>query len=701
MILTSVTVKGFRAISQERTVDFSSGLNIIRGDDNEAGKSSLRMAITMALYQDPTTSRDDVLALTSWGRADPWEVSIEFQAESKSYRLRKSLKDKACELVCISECSDPPITKNSAIKSKVAELTGCPSEIFFNSTACIGQDQVITIIPVDLTRSQNLKTKGDITRRLQSTLSGSILCGSKEVNVPFIISRLNEKTNRKDAKGPYMHLQMIDTRLKSLQTEKSNLEIQVVTLMEKRKELDRLKEKVKQMSRDLPPKQELFEKNKSISELEKDIERIKSQYTNFSRARDLRSTLDNLDRDLNRFSAFIQAEQKIVQIKSAQTELKDMEKHLSDLHKDMIILEAQRPSNWLLISGLGLIAAGLVGLIESAYFGALVALGLLFLAYWLASYSACRKNERSITDKIMELDEQALAKGQAQKNLLDSLGFEEYSQCLRQYEEYLSKRDDRQQISDQIKGIIGEKSWAQYRQENAELDVQMSSKLKELEQLKSFKYEPLELQKLELEVIDLKGRLESLEKEKGALEKFLEYTGTDTDNLANIEDELIFLEQERSYWERKNRVFILAREVIEDAHRNTLSKASVALRNELSKYISIITGGRYTEVEIDENDLSIRTRSPENNEMVDVQELSRATKDQFYICARFALVKLITEGKKPPLLLDDPFVNFHPTRLQKMMIMLKELAKENQILLFTLNDAYDDFGNVILLNSPP
>jgi len=347
-----------------------------------------------------------------------------------------------------------------------------------------------------------------------------------------------------------------------------------------------------------------------------------------------------------------------------------------------------------------LIAAGLVGLIESVYFGALVALGLLFLAYWLASYTACRKNERSITDKIMELDEQALAKGQAQKNLLGSLGFEEYSQCLRQYEEYLSKRDDRQQISDQIKGIIGEKSWAQYRQENAELDVQMSSKLKELGRLESFKYEPLELQRLELEIIDLKGRLESLEKEKGALEKFLEYTSTDTDNLANIEDELIFLEQERAYWERKNRVFNLVREVLEDAHRNTLSKASVALRDELSKYISVITGGRYTEVEIDENDLSIRTRSPENNEMVDVQELSRATKDQFYICARFALVKLITEGKKPPLLLDDPFVNFHPTRLQKMMIMLKELAKENQILLFTLNDAYDDFGNVILLNSP-
>jgi hypothetical protein len=90
---------------------------------------------------------------------------------------------------------------------------------------------------------------------------------------------------------------------------------------------------------------------------------------------------------------------------------------------------------------------------------------------------------------------------------------------------------------DKIKGIIGDKSWSQFQQENAELDVQMSAKLKELEQLKSFKYGPLDLQKLEREVIDMQERLKSLEREKGGLEKSLEYTGTDTDTLVNIEDE--------------------------------------------------------------------------------------------------------------------------------------------------------------------
>lgn len=78
--------------------------------------------------------------------------------------------------------------------------------------------------------------------------------------------------------------------------------------------------------------------------------------------------------------------------------------------------------------------------------------------------------------------------------------------------------------------------------------------------------------------------------------------------------------------------------------------------------------------------------------------MSRATQDQFYISARLALVKMITEEKKPPLLLDDPFVNFHPKRLEKIISLIQELSKENQILLFTCSDAYDNYGNIISLS---
>lgn len=138
--------------------------------------------------------------------------------------------------------------------------------------------------------------------------------------------------------------------------------------------------------------------------------------------------------------------------------------------------------------------------------------------------------------------------------------------------------------------------------------------------------------------------------------------------------------------------------MLDEAHQQTLIKAADMLEKELGNYISIITSGRYNEVEINEQDLSIRAFSPEKQGWVDVRELSRATQDQFYVSARLALVKLITVGKKPPLLLDDPFVNFHPKRLEKMILLLQELSKENQILLFTCSDAYDNYGNVISLS---
>ncbi|MCK4384836.1 MAG: AAA family ATPase, partial [candidate division Zixibacteria bacterium] len=48
MILKRIRVKSFKAI-KEKNIEFSPGLNIIKGSDNEAGKSSLRQAILKAL----------------------------------------------------------------------------------------------------------------------------------------------------------------------------------------------------------------------------------------------------------------------------------------------------------------------------------------------------------------------------------------------------------------------------------------------------------------------------------------------------------------------------------------------------------------------------------------------------------------------------------------------------------------------------
>ncbi len=691
MILKRITVKRLKALKQDKTIDFSPGLNIVKGGDNEAGKSSLRIAITKALFQDPTTSREDIRALTSWGTDDPWEVILEFQTDSESYRIIKSLRDGSCELACINS-SERPTTNKNAIAASIAEITGCPSEIFFESTACIGQDELIRIIPRGATDAEGRKAFGTITQRLQTTISGA-----EEVDVPNIITKLYGKTHHKNAKGPYSHLLRITEVMGSLQGEKSAQEEKVNRVMENRRELGRVRKELGEISENLPPKQQVVEKNSRILELQKEIERDKTQYSSLKRAQGYKSELDGLDEELKQFARFTGAGEKIEQMDNAKMELEGLERQRVGLQEDMKILRGQRPALLMLLSGSVLMVAGLIGLIASKYLGIASAVGFLLSLYWLISQMAWKRQTKSIRGRAAQLEKDAQSNDETINELLNSFGFRDYDEYQRQLREYEKKMEKRRGIGDKLDGIVGDKGWDNFEEENADLDIQVNAKQKELQQLLPFKMDALKLQELEREVSELQEKRKSLEGRRSGLDEFFQYIDVDTDQLMGIEERLEWLKQEEKFWGRKQKVFEMTREVLDEAHKQTLSKAANVLENELGRYISTITNERYTQVKIDEANLSIQTFSPEKEDWVDVLELSRATQDQFYICARFALIKLVTEGKAPPLLLDDPFVNFHRKRLDRMILLLQELAKENQILLFTCSDAYDNCGNVISL----
>jgi len=698
MILQRITVNRLKALKQEQSIDFSPGLNIIKGSDNEAGKSSLRIAITKALFQDPTTSREDVRALTSWGANEPWEVSLEFQADSESYRITKNLKDGSCELTCIGS-SEHTITNKNAIANEIAEITGCSSEVFFESTACIGQDELIGIIPQGATATEERKTHGELTRRLQATVSGI-----EQVDVRSIIKKLESKTRRKNAGGPYANLLSITQHIERLVSEKSPQEEKVNRVMENRKELNRVREDLEKIGEDLPPKQELVEKNNRILELKKEIERDKTQYGNYQRAKALKSELATLDEELKQFDCFIGAEEKIEHINATENERQGMETQRTRLEEEMETVRGQRPPLWSLISGITLTVAGLAGLlVVNSYLGIIAGIGCLISLYWLFSRITWGKQKKSIRGKAARLEQDFQRNNEVMNELLDSFGFSAYDEYQRQFTGYEKKEVKKKETTYKLGGLLGDRDWDRFDKDNQDLDMQTSARLKELEQLLPFKMEPLDLQELESEVKEKQERKRHLETNKATLDMFFnQHIDLDTDQLTSIEEELKQLEQEKEFWEDKQKVFEITREVLDKAYSETLSKAANVLENELGLYISTITNGRYNQVRIDENNLSLQTLSPESppekGDWVDVQYLSRATQDQFYICARFALIKLITEGKQPPLLLDDPFVNFHSKRLNRMMQLLQELARENQILLFTCSDAYDSYGNVISLD---
>jgi len=689
VILKRITVKRLKAIRQDKTIDFSPELNIIKGSDNEAGKSSLRVAITKALFQDPTTSQKEVLGLTSWGTDEPWEVALEFDSGSESYRISKSLKDGSCELTR-SGSGERSVTNKKAIAASIARITGCPTETFFESTACIGQDELIRLIPPGTTKSEEKKVFGTITQRLQATISGS-----EETDVKAIIDRLYDKTHRKNANGPYARIQQIADKIAGLQRGKPEQEEKIDRVMENRRELDRVKKELAKISGELPVKQQLAEKNVKILGLQEDIKRDKTQYGNFKRAKELKAKLDDMEGEIREISCFAGAEERMGQLADAEMEREDLRKQKAGLQDELRALAKRKPPFWILISGGALLAGGLAGAFANKHLGIVAEAGGLLLALWLILQMVWRRQDKLIRERTTQIEEADQEKGKTIKELLESFGFSDYVEYHRRLKEYVEGKEKARELRNKLSGILGDKEWREFEEENEDLDMRATANGKELQQLLPFKKEPHELQKLQNEVSTLQGNKESLKREESAIERFFEFTDVDTDQLASIEEQLEWLEKERAFWERKQRVFDITREALEEARKQTLSKAALAMESGLGGYISAITNGKYSRVKISDVDLSIETSPPEKEGWVNVLELSKATQDQFYICARFALVKLVTEGKAPPLLLDDPFVNFHPKRLARMISLLQELAKENQILLFTASDAYDGCGNII------
>ena len=62
---------------------------------------------------------------------------------------------------------------------------------------------------------------------------------------------------------------------------------------------------------------------------------------------------------------------------------------------------------------------------------------------------------------------------------------------------------------------------------------------------------------------------------------------------------------------------------------------------------------------------------------------SRGTRDMHSLAIRLSLVDALYAFDTPPLILDDPFIAFDDTHIEKAISVMKKLASERQIIYFT------------------
>ena len=90
--------------------------------------------------------------------------------------------------------------------------------------------------------------------------------------------------------------------------------------------------------------------------------------------------------------------------------------------------------------------------------------------------------------------------------------------------------------------------------------------------------------------------------------------------------------------------------------------------------VARITDGRYRRVRIDDESLDISVVAPEKGDWVDIRELSDGTLGQIYLAARLGLIRYATGDRRPPLILDDPFVTFDDDHAARGFDILRELT---------------------------
>lgn len=114
-----------------------------------------------------------------------------------------------------------------------------------------------------------------------------------------------------------------------------------------------------------------------------------------------------------------------------------------------------------------------------------------------------------------------------------------------------------------------------------------------------------------------------------------------------------------------------------------------------------ITAGRYRQVKIDPNSLSVRVLSPERNELVDTAQLSTGTRDMIYLVLRMGISQLMSSsGEKLPLLLDDPLVEFDSIRQKGALEYLRDISHQTQVLLFTKDADVKEWFQLNGLSAP-
>ena len=267
--------------------------------------------------------------------------------------------------------------------------------------------------------------------------------------------------------------------------------------------------------------------------------------------------------------------------------------------------------------------------------------------------SAFQAASQALDGKKKALEEKinALTRG---ATLLQSR--EQWEQALSQWVALLSAQRDVQQAADHAQAL---QRMAKVVPPAPRPDQLTLTESETQAQLEAARFEQRQLQ---LELGQCQGKADSLGKESTIRARL------DTLNrrIARLEDTYYALE--------------MAQEALREATTTLQRRFAPRISKRAQELFGKLTDGRYQQITLGE-DLSMKACAQGEDNLLPVQWRSDGTIDQLYLALRLAVAEELTPDA--PLVLDDALVRFDDKRLSTALSILKDAAKEKQVIVFT------------------
>ena len=713
MRITSLALTDLRRY-HDREFELSPGLNIVRGP-NEAGKSTIQRAIELALTRKVTSSAGDLDGLVPWGAPEDARTTIALtftyedeEGEPREGRLAKSFRGAKGQVRL--ELGGEPITDPARADEELAAISGVPTEGFYRSTASVRHHEL-----AGLQRDESA-----LRDRLQTSISGA----------DRGISRARRKLERaihdlqtRGVKNPgrlrvaedavtdaASRLQAGEDALGRLERDRDALAVSrehraeaETALAERRSMLEKARQ-AERLTAEREAAQEKFERYRTAVGLSDEIAELERTHPSPTPLPVLRASVDRLrtvDSKIATLQAMLEGEVRVSYDAPPETRWRLLSRWAIVLVLVGVLIAAVG----FLVGFADVLAVGIAPVLVGGLV-AVVGLVLAVVGWWL------RRGEPEVESlRDVEVDrrlrgrseiEQELREAQAEHDdVLQRLGLAEFSEAeerLGLEEAHVAEIDQRRA---RLSGLIGDEKVdvLPARRDNAALEIEQ--KTAALEALGPIAKEPRARERLEVEVGDAERQVERSRDDEANARARVEQNPVDAEEVAALAERLAIGREALAALRRRERIYERTLAELNTAEQATMELATRYLERRMVPDVERITGGRYRRVRVDDSNLSMEVYSPERDDWVPVTDLSQGTVDVIYLAARIGLVRLVTGDRRPPIVLDDPFVTLDDGRAARALELLRDLAADFQVIYLTTSDRYDALAErVIVLDGP-